>query len=605
MPARTVRRRTWIIAIAAALVAVLLVWVAVAAAGREDAALPSASPSPDRPAPSPTPTPTPERAPTTAGVVTSQPLATQAAVDVLADGGTAADAAFAAAAVLSVVEPYYSNLIGGETAALHYDGETGEIVSLEAVGPVGAEFDLGAYRAAGTTGYGLYQSIVPAAWAGWMAVLEAEGTLDLPRLLEPAIVAARDGFTATPEHAAHFDRVLQWGATNAAARDIFAPGGGALPAGSLVVQGDLADTLQRIADVAGAEPERADGIAAAHDEVYAGEVGASLLAAAREGGASFTADDLAATTATLEEAISVEYSGHTVHQNPPTSQGVTMLTALNTLRSAELTPENRDAPETQHTMIEAMKLALADREAYVGDPAFTDVPVAELLDPAYGERQFSRIDPGASLSWPTPPGLDENTTTLQVVDGDGNAFAATTSIGYQLVIAGDTGIAMNARLSHMTADDPSSPNAIEPGKLVRYTGNPYLITDDDGLRYLGGNISGDSQAQVQMQHIVGVLDFGLTPQEALERYRFVSQSHPNGVSPHAVRNRVVVENTMPQAVIDGLRERGQTIAVQQLGAEPFPFGFGSMIRIDDGGDAVEFGTDPRIDGSTGELLPPS
>lgn len=169
------------------------------------------------------PSPTPEREPTTAAVITVHPLATQAAMDVLADGGTAADAAFAVAAVLSVVEPNYSSVIAGETSALYHDGETGEIRSMEAVGTVGSDFDLDSYRSRGATGFGLYQALVPGAWSGWILLLEEEGELGLDRLLEPAITLARDGHEASAALASQARSYLDAGGMNAPSREIYAP----------------------------------------------------------------------------------------------------------------------------------------------------------------------------------------------------------------------------------------------------------------------------------------------------------------------------------------------------------------------------------------------
>lgn len=547
------------------------------------------------------PSPTPEREPTTAAALTVHPTATQTAIDVLDEGGTAADAAVAVAAVLSVIEPYYSNLIAGETAALYHDGGTGEIRSLEAVGTVGSDFDLDAYRSRGATGFGLYQSLVPGSWDGWITLLQEEGELELDRLLEPAITLARDGHPATAATATQIRSALESNALNAPAREIYVPGGNPVSAGGTIVQSDFADTLQGIADVYTSAGDREAGLSAARDHVYTGDLGQRLLDASREGGATFTAEDMASYSSRIVDPIRLDYAGHTVYQNPPASQGLTMLIALNILSGADLSAENADAADTAHTMIEAVKLAMADREAYIGDPAFTDVPVDELLDPAYGRRQLERIDLNTSANWPIEPGLDEDTTTFQIVDHDGNAIAVTTSTGYQFITAGDTGVMMNNRMRYMTATDSSSPNFLEPGKRVRYTGNPYMVTGEDGLRLLGGNIGGDSQAQVQTQHVVGVLNFGLTAPEAIARHRFVTQAQPGSIAPHNAPNRVRIETTTPGTVVDSLRQRGQDV---NLTSGVGPFGYGSMIELIDGGREVSLGIEPRLETSTGQTSPP-
>lgn len=229
---------------------------------------PSASPTP---APSPSPSPSPEREPTMAAALTVHPTATEAAMDVLAEGGTAADAAFATAAVLSVIEPYYSNLISGETSALYHDGETGEIRSLEAVGTVGSDFDLDTYRSQGPASFGLHQALVPGSWDGWIQLLQSEGTLGLDRLLEPAIVLARDGHPATAATASQVRSALNSGSMNGPARAIYAPGGNPVSEGQTIVQSDFATTLQGIVDVYTDAGDREAGLVAARDHVYTGE----------------------------------------------------------------------------------------------------------------------------------------------------------------------------------------------------------------------------------------------------------------------------------------------------------------------------------------------
>ncbi|CAG7621235.1 gamma-glutamyltransferase family protein [Leucobacter soli] len=564
---------------------------------------PSVAPAPEFVDPSPPVVEESERAPTPAAVITIHPEATAAALDALSEGGSAADAAFAAAAVLSVVEPHYSNLIGGETSALYFNSTAEDIQALEAVGPVGSRFDIDRYRSQGPASYGLHQALVPGAWDGWMVLLEAEGRMDLDRLLEPAIALARDGHEVTDLTASQLRDALGRGAVNDAAQAVYVPGGTPVAAGSTLVQADFAKTLQGIADAYAAEPERDGGIVAAREHVYSGKLGKRLLSAAREGGATFTAKDLAGYSAEFKEPLSIDYRGHTIYQSPPTTQGLTMLIALNILRNAKLSPKVADSAGTAHTLIEAMKLAMADREAYIGDPAFTDVPIRDLLDPDYGERQFARIDPERSHQWPIEPGLEDNTTTFQIVDHDGNAIAVTTSTGYQFVAAGDTGIMMNNRMRFMTAGDPSSPNFLEPGKRVRYTGNPYIVTDGSGVRLLGGNIGADTQSQAQTQQVVAVLDFGLSAKKAIARHRFVAYATPGSIVPHGANNNVAIEDTTPQRIITGLQRRGQNIYLTS--GPSGAFGYGTMIEVRDGGAKFSLGTDPRFPTSTGKVRKPS
>lgn len=546
-------------------------------------------------------TPAPSEEPPEPGVeaaVTVDPRATETAMAVLADDGTAADAAFAAAAVLSVVEPHYSNIIGGETSAIHHDAETGATQSLEAIGVVGEDFTLDSYR--GGQPFGLDQVLTPAGWAGWMLLLDEQGSLGLDRLLEPAIDLAENGAEATAELARQVRLAIDGNAINGAAREVYVPGGSAVTEGEVVVQEDFAVTLRSLSEIYAGQDERAAGLQAARDLVQEGELAERIVDTVREGGGTFTLEDMAETEALLQETITLEHEGMTVHQNPPPSQGITMLVALNILAGAELGPQDLDDPDTAHLVIESLKLAMADREELVGDPEFTDVPVEELLDAAYGRDQLDRIDLEDSLDAPIPAGLD-NTATFQVVDRTGDAVAVTSSTGYQLMQAGDTGIMMNNRLRYMTATDPSSPNSLEPGKKVRYTGNPWLVTDDEGVRFLGGTIGADTQAQVQAQHVLGVLSLGLTPAEAVERHRFVTQNTPGSVAPHGNPNQVRVEQSTPGGVVDSLRGRGQNVSLQS-GAGPF--GNGTMLGLSEDRLTAELAPEPRVPTSTGAARTP-
>lgn len=535
--------------------------------------------------------------------LTVHPAATQAAMDVLAEGGTAADASVAAAAVLSVVEPHFSNLIAGETSALYRDAGTGEIESLSAVGHVGAEYTREDYEQRGATGYGLYQSLVPGAWDGWMLLLSEHGELGLDRLLQPAIELARDGHEISDDLATRLAAATEIGAVNDTASALYLPDGQPLQAGDRVVQTDFARTLQTISDSYAAARSREAGLQEARDVVYRGEVGREVVEAIQADGGYVTEEDLAGFEAEIDPSISLPWDEEvTVHQNPPPSQGLTMLATLNTLRTADLSA-GPDDPATVHTMIEATKLAMADREAYVGDPDITEAPLEEVLTPEYGEAQLDRIQPDAALEWPIDDGLTSmnNTTTFQVVDAAGDAVAVTTSTGFQLVTAGDTGIMMDNRMRFMTAEDEESPNHLEPGKQVRYTGNPWMATRGEDLWLMGGTIGADVQSQVQAQHFLGVVEFDLDVSEAVARPRFVTESVPNSVVPHEAPNVINLEEGYPDTVREGLLASGQDVVP---GSDPGAFGYGTVVELSPDGSDATLGTDPRVETSTGDTRTP-
>ncbi|MVA77740.1 gamma-glutamyltransferase family protein [Auraticoccus sp. F435] len=553
------------------------------------------------------PVPSPSSAsPTTAGVevaLTVHPAATEAALDVLADGGSAADAAVAAAAVLSVVEPYFSNVIGGETSALHRDGETGRIQSLSGVGYVGEEYTVEDYRTRGETGYGLYQSLVPGAWGGWMLLLEEHGRLGLDRLLQPAVELAREGHPAGSDLAERLAISVEGGAVNAAAEEVYLPEGTPLREGETVVQRDFAETLTTLSESYTAAGDHDEGLRAARDALYEGPLAEQVVEAIQADGGYVTLADMARFEARLTEPLSLAWDEQvTVHQNPPPSQGLAMVAALNTLRTADLSGGPED-PAAVHLQVEAMKLAMADREAYVGDPDLTRAPLEQVLSEEYGTAQLARIDPDAALAWPITDGVEEmtNTTTFQVVDASGDAVAVTTSTGFQLTAAGETGIMLNNRMRFMTADDPGSPNHLQPGKRVRYTGNPWMATRGEELWLLGGVIGVDTQPQVQTQHFIAVAEFGMTPAEAVAAPRLVTEFHPDSVAPHEVPNVLQVEGSLPDDVVRSLRDKGQEVVVDAPGAV---FGYGSVVELAPGRRGAELGEDPRVETSTGEVRGP-
>ena len=585
-----------------------------------------------------TPAPPPQAG--RAAVVSAHPLATQAGVEVLEAGGSAADAAVAIAAVLSVVEPWFSSALGGGTWALYYDADTHRVTSLDGVGPVGGLATVEAFEPRAGR-WGMHQANVPGAWDGWMLWLERYGRLELGEVLAPAIAIARDGVAVTPQMAGWLGNQAQFFDARPDTAAIYQPGGRLLDVGATVRQLDMADTFEALVRAYEAERPRgrAAAIQAARDHYYRGPIAAAIVAFSdaqadgRQG--DLLLSDFAGFAAALVDPVHVDLGGGvTVYQNPPNSQGITMLIALNVLAAEARPGWAPDDPEAIHLQLEALKLAFEQRNAFVGDPACVPggVDAQALLSSERAAELRARIVPGRVLLWDddvgglvaTEPGAasatnaaaaattpsattssatgvrieDEirGTTTFHVVDGDGNAAAVTTSLGAQFYVVGSTGIHINNRMRFIGLAE-GDPNRLQAGCKVRHTSNPYMVLRDGRPYLLGGNTGADSQVQGQLQQLLHVLASGLGAAEAVARPRFLTTAFPATTYPYAVGNAVQLQTGFDAGVADALRAMGHTVSVG-----PGVFGVAHMLELSAGGEVVGLGSDPRYAGSSGRIL---
>jgi gamma-glutamyltranspeptidase / glutathione hydrolase len=536
-------------------------------------------------------------------VVSSHTLATDAGIETLAAGGTAADAAIAVAAALSVVEPWFSSALGGGTWALYFDAENGEVTSLDGVGPVGSNATREDYAArAGIDG--IHQSVVPGAWDGWMLWLDRYGRLDLGEVLAPAIRIAREGYPVSPEMAYWLGLEAEFIANDPDAARTYLAQGWIPGAGESVRQPEMANTFEALADAyAGASgTSRTTGVQAARDYFYRGPLAEAIVAASDRGGGYLALDDFEGFAAEIVAPLAIDYrDGITVFENPPNSQGITMLLALNILKGYDFSGVDVFDPDAIHVQVEALKLAFADRHWYIGDPDRIDIPVEELLSDEYAARQRRRINFNRALSWPIAGGLADpspsHTTTFHVVDRFGNAAAVTTSLGAQFRLIGETGIHINNRM-RMISVEPGNANELTPGYKVRHTSNPYLALRNGRPFILGGNTGVDTQPQGQMQQVISVVEFGLGAQAAIDKPRFVSTAWPAGSYPWDVGNQLQMEGNFPESTIQGLVAKGHNVVVGQG-----IFGSANMIVVDsDGGDA-DIGAESRSVVAAGRVVP--
>lgn len=539
-------------------------------------------------------------------VVSAHEDATRAGLAMLEAGGTAADAAIAIASVLSVVEGYFSSVLGGGTWALYYEAATGEVTSLDGVGPTGTFATLEDYEARSGSP-GIHQSVVPGAWDGWMLWLGRYGRLDLGEIMAPAITLARDGFTITKEFAYWLDYLQGEIRTWPDSYSTYAPNNVLPVEGDTQTIPDLAATFSALVDAynSGLATSRAAAVQAARDYYYRGPIAEALVEFSVEYDGYFEWWDFAGFEAEIVDPISISYrDGLEVYQNPPNSQGIAMLLALNILKGMDLADYGDvEDPDAVHAQIEAMKLAFADRYHHIGDPALNDIPLEMLLSDEYAAEQRERIDMNRAIEWPIDSGIARrdvpaHTTTFSVVDAEGNAAVVTTSLGAQFVIAGNTGIHMNNRM-RMLSVEPGNPNVVTPGYKVRHTSCPYLVTRDGRPFILGGNTGADTQTQCQLQQFISMVEFGLSAQEAVDQPRWVSTAFPSGTPPWVAENTLRVQRTMSPTLMSWLNVKGHDLDVG-VGI----FGQAQAVILDEDGHDADAGVESSIEVASAEVIPP-
>ncbi len=535
-------------------------------------------------------------------VVSSHAAATEAGLEALAEGGTAADAAVAVAAVLSVVEPWFSSALGGGTWALYYDAEANVVTSLDGVGPVGRKASLSDYGARADSP-GIHQAIVPGAWDGWMLWLDRYGRLDLGQVLAPAIRLARDGYPASSEMAWWLSLQAEEILSRPDTLRTYAPSGLFPGAGDLVRQTDMADTFAALAQAYDdASPaSRTDAVEAARDYFYRGPLAEAIVDFSDEHGGYLTLEDFRSFAAEIVEPISITFDdGITVFQNPPNSQGITMLLALNILKDMALSGLGPYHPDAVHLQVEAIKLAFADRYHYIGDPDRIEIPVSVLLSEEHAAEQRQRIDMETAMAWPVAGGIarsaPSHTTTFHVVDRYGNAAAVTTSLGGQFLVVGGTGIHINERMQFLSLEEGNA-NQLTPGYKVRHTSSPYMTLRANRPYILGGNTGVDTQPQGQLQQFLSVVEFGLSAQEAVNQPRFVSTAFPATRYPYAVGNQLQMQAGFPESLVSELIARGHNIVIGEG-----IFGSANMIVVNEEGTDAQVGAEPNSSTAYGEVV---
>ena len=511
----------------------------------------------------------------------SNPLAAQAGLNILRQGGNAADAAVATSAMMNVMDPASCG-VGGDCFALYYDAETKRVSALNGSGRAPAALTLDRVRSLGWKRMDprhAHSVTVPGAVRGWHDLLQRHGTMSLADVLGDAIHYASDGYPTAPVAGFRWERSGAF-LRSAANAEEYLPDGAPPKAGQVVRLPGLAGALRAIAE-------------GGPDAFYSGPIAEAIVSSLREQGGLMTLEDLQNHRSTWDEPIQTDYHGITIYECPPNGQGLTALIALNIAENFDLKSLAWESPQRIHLMVECMRLAWADAHEYIADMSRADVPVDLLLSKEYAADRAARIHPYYASNPPPLPGElpgGSDTIYLSIVDGAGNAcsFIKSLYMGFGVgIVAKGTGVWLQNRGSGFSLE-PGHRNCLAPGKRPYHTIIPGLAMKDGELWASFGVMGGFMQPQGHFQVISAMVDDELNPQEALNRPRwYVDRGDPAGA--------LLIEEGAPFKTMADLAERGHRIQ-PEAGLGRGNFGRGQIIRYEAETGVMHGGSEPRADG---------
>jgi gamma-glutamyltranspeptidase / glutathione hydrolase len=522
------------------------------------------------------------------GIVAAEsPLAAQAGINILENGGNAIDAAIATNAVMGVLEPMMDGM-GGDLFAIVYDAKSNKLYGLNASGWAPKALTIEYLHSLGIKEMpqaGVNSITVPGAVDGWQKLADRFGRKKLGEDLAPAIQTARKGFPVPEWDAAYWLDSVNDLKTNEAAAKTFLPGGRSPRVGEIFTNPDVAWSLEQVA-------------AGGRDAYYKGPIAAKILAGMKALNGTMTAADLAAYSAEWVEPISTTYRDWAVYEIPPNGQGLAALEMLNIMEHFPLGEKGYESGSVNalHTMIEAKKLAYADLARYIGDPRGQTLPTNKLLSKEWAAERAKRIDPAhancATEAGRMPPAGD--TTYLSVVDRDGNMVSLIQSNFSEFgsdVVAPGTGFALHNRAGLFNLD-PLSPNALAGRKRPLHTIIPGFAQRGD-VRMAFGIMGGWNQSQAQAQFISNIADHKMDIQAAMEAPRFTKRTF-DGCD-------VAIEDRFSKETLDALTTRGHKLEVHGDFATTMG---GGQVVMRDFTSGVNYGaSDPRKDGAAVPQLP--
>ncbi|MCC7487188.1 MAG: gamma-glutamyltransferase [Burkholderiales bacterium] len=519
-------------------------------------------------------------------VASAHPLAAATGIAVIERGGNAFDAAIAVAAAEGVLLPMKCGL-GGDAFVVLHDAKRGETLAMNGSGvaAAGATVDYYASRGHRTMPLkGVHSVSVPGAVSVYEEFWKRHCTLPWAELWAPAIRFAEEGVAITAYISAQIAAEAQTLARYPHSAAQFLPKGRAPETGERWAAPELARTLKAVAK-GGAEA------------FYRGEIAERMLAFLEREGALFEAGDFARQQALVHRPISTEYRGLRVYETAPPSQGFLVLEQLNILEGYDLARLEPFGAERMHLLVEAKKLAFADRNRCAGDPAFVDWPLERFISKEHAARRRGEIDPRRARD--AQPALvaehGGDTSYFAVADGAGNAVSFIHSLSNSFgsgVVAGDTGVTLNNRAGRGFSVDPVHPNVIAPGRRTMHTLNAWMIFRDGEPWLVGGTPGGDQQTQWNTQMVTGVVDHGMRLPEAVEAPRWYSFPGTDPASlgkPQVVR----IDERVPGASRSALAAMGHRIETLQ------PWGGGGavqLIQFDRSRGVLRGASDPRPGG---------
>jgi len=527
-------------------------------------------------------------------------LATQAGVQMLTQGGNAIDAAIAANVVMTVVYPTTCSA-GGDIFLLIWDAKTQQLYALNGSGRAPQGMTPEYFAARGMSQIperGPLSINVPGAVDGWFEVLERFGSLPAEQIFAPAIALAEEGMPVTFKLSKWLERTApllqQW--ENSAAT--YLPGNRPPRPGERLRQPNLARTYRLLAR---------EG----RDAFYRGPIGRAIADYIQQCGGVLSVEDLANHRSDWVSPLSTSYRGYEVYEFPPNSQGMVALEMLNILEGYDLNTLGYQSAEYLHLLLEAKKLAFADRDRYISDPALVDIPVERLLSKHYAGELRARIDPERAM--PCFVGEQEkegDTMYLCTADAQGNVVSLIQSLYMGIgsgLVGGETGVALHNRGSYFSLD-PRHVNYLQPGKRTMHTLMPGMVLRD-GRPYMAiGTMGGDAQPQIHAQLLTAMLDFGLNPQQAIAAPRWHSgrayldeRGGPlpgqRGIDEHldtTIAEVVELEDRFPPHVAEQLAGLGHHIHI--LGPWEDAMGHAQAIVFDPASQIFAGAADPRCDG---------
>ena len=500
---------------------------------------------------------------------TSHPLATLAAVDILRAGGTAADAAVAAVAVLCVVEPHMTGIGGDCFTLISQPGKP--VWGYNGCGRSGAAASAEALRGQGMSeiGNSIHAVTVPGSIAAWEDILKNHGRFGLDRVLQQAIQYAENGFPVAPRVAWDWQRQVGKLAGDPGAAKHYLFNGKAPQEGDVIRFPALAETLKTI----GAKGARG---------FYEGAIGEEMAATVAARGSFLTAEDFATHRGEVVTPIATRYRGLDLTEIPPNGQGITALVMLNILENFDLKKLDPTGPERFHLVLEAARLAFAVRDSHIAEPSFMRVGVPDLLDKAFGKKLAGLIDMNKRSKLPSAPTPGSDTVYLSVVDRDRMACSFINSLYSSFGVGLCTeksGILLTNRGACFTLE-AGHVNELGPSKRPMHTIIPAMAMKDGRCDMSFGVMGAHYQPMGHVQIITNMLDYGMDVQEAIDCPRFFFEGE-----------ETVVETGTPQATIDGLKARGHTVTMA-----PTPWGGAQTVKIDWDRGVLIGGSEPRKDG---------